>query len=180
MKKYKFIGMAARMVPDKLHSLLIEIVFENKFFFMKNKIKILFAGDGFEIQKLKKLVKEKRLDDIIFFNGRLNEKMLVLWFRKLFLYIHLSKDETTSTSILQAMAMSLPIIASNISGNKNLNKSNNIILVDNDANIVFKKIKFLLKNSYKRKKLSNDARKIAVKYFSCEKMYINYERLFKN
>ena len=52
----------------------------------------------------------------------LNEK-LISWFKKLQIYLHLSKDETTSTSILQAMSMSLPIIASNVGGNKNFLKN---------------------------------------------------------
>ena len=52
------------------------------------------------------------------FDGFLSEDELILY-KKMKIYLHLSKDETTSTSILQAMSLSLPIIASNIGGNKN-------------------------------------------------------------
>ncbi len=182
MKKVKYIGMAARMVPDKLHNLLIDIVFLNKFFFVKNKIKILFAGDGINLKPLKKETKYKKLHNIIIFNGRLKEDDLIKWFRKLDTYIHLSKDETTSTSILQAMSMSLPVIASNIGGNQNLIKSinrvNNIILVNNDKDKIFKKIKYLVLNERIKKRVSDVSRKIVMKYYSCETMYQNYRKLF--
>ncbi len=182
MNKIKYIGMAARMVPDKLHELLIEVILSNKSFFTKKKIKILFAGDGLLLKSLKKKIKSNGLQNIIIFNGRLKEDDLIKWFKKLDIYIHLSKDETTSTSILQAMSMSLPVIASNIGGNKNLirsiNSINNIILVNNEVGKVYEKIKFLISNKNIRKKMSNVTRKIVVKYFSCETMYQNYQKLF--
>ena len=107
--------MAARVVPDKLQNLFIDIIYKNKSFFIKN-IKVLLAGDGILLKSLKLKVKNLELESLVFFSGRLNEDSLVDWFKKLDLYIHISKDETTSTSILQAMSMSLPIIASDIGG----------------------------------------------------------------
>jgi len=118
MKNTTYIGMAARMVPDKLHELLINLIFLNKSFFINNKIQILFAGDGLLLKSLKEKIEFMKLKKIIIFNGRLDEVDLIRWFKKLDIYIHLSKDETTSTSILQAMSIGKPIIASNIGGNK--------------------------------------------------------------
>ena len=103
----------------------------------------MFAGDGVNFEFLKNRIKYNKLENIIIFNGSLKEDDLIKWFRKLDIYIHLSKDETTSTSILQAMSMSLPVIASNIGGNKNLirsiNRVKNIILVNNDKDQIYKK-----------------------------------------
>tara|TARA_B100001250_G_C19568114_1_gene686434 strand:+ start:229 stop:777 length:549 start_codon:yes stop_codon:yes gene_type:complete len=182
MKKIKYIGMAARMVPDKLHNMLIDVIFSNKSFFINNKIRILFAGDGLLLKSHKEKVRYKKLQNIIIFNGKLKEDDLIKWFRKLDIYVHLSKDETTSTSILQAMSMSLPVIASNIGGNKNLIKSinsiNNIVLVNNETSKVYKKIKYLMLNKRLRLNMSNVSRKVVEKYYSCEKMYLKYQKLF--
>tara|TARA_B110000003_G_C16612946_1_gene520162 strand:+ start:903 stop:1451 length:549 start_codon:yes stop_codon:yes gene_type:complete len=182
MTKIKYIGMAARMVPDKHHELLIDVIFSNRSFFFNNKIKILFAGDGLLLKSLREKVKFKNLQNMIIFNNRLKEDDLIKWFRKLDIYVHLSKDETTSTSILQAMSMSLPVIASNIGGNKNLIKSidsiNNIILVNNESDKIYKKIRYLMLNTKIRKKMSIVSRKVVVKYYSCENMYKNYQKLF--
>ena len=106
----------------------------------------------------------------------------IIWFKKLKIYLQLSKDETNSTSILQSMSMSIPIIASNIGGNKNFlkkfNKEQNIILTKNDINYVFRLIKKLIINSKKRYNMSKLSRKTALKYYSSKKMFKEYEKLF--
>ena len=182
MKKIRYIGMAARIVPDKLQNLFVDIIYKNKSFFFKNNIRVLLAGDGILLKSLKLKVKNLELESLVFFSGRLNEESLVKWFKKLDLYVHISKDETTSTSILQAMSMSLPIIASDIGGNRNLVKSiksvKNMILVKNEVDKIFNKIEFLMINASLRKKMSIVSRKIVVKYFSCETMYRNYQKIF--
>ena len=175
--------MAARMVPDKLQELIIEMVNKNRSFFLKNNIKVLLAGDGLLFKSLKYKVKNLELTNLVYFCGRLNENALIAWYRKLDLYLHISKDETTSTSILQAMSMSLPIIASNIGGNRNLKKyiksTSNIILVNNEIDKIFNSISYLTLNLAIRKKMANVSRKIVVKYFSCQTMYENYQKLFR-
>lgn len=182
MKKKIYLGMAARMVPDKLHYLLLEIISENRLFFFENNIKFFFAGDGYLIKSLKKKVSDEKISKLTIFNGTLKEDDLIKWFRKIDIYIHLSKDETTSTSIIQAMSMATPIIASKIGGNKNLLKSKNnlknIILVNNNKHDVFIKIKQLINNKIKRKKMSKFARFIAEKFYSCERMFKEYKKLF--
>jgi colanic acid/amylovoran biosynthesis glycosyltransferase len=182
MKKTLNLGMAARMVPDKHHELLIDVIIENKKSFMKYNVKTLFAGEGFLKDNLIRKVENNRINDLIIFSGSLKERELINWFKKLDIYIHLSKDETTSTSILQAMSMSLPIIASKIGGNINLLKKvkdeRNMFLVNNNQDDVFIKIKNLIKNKSKRLKMSKFARLTAERYFSCERMFKNYQKLF--
>lgn len=182
MNKFIYLGMAARMVPDKLHDLFLNIILDNKKFFDLNKIKVLLAGDGISKNTLQEKTKHKNLNNIVIFNGSLRETDLINWFKKIDIYIHLSKDETTSTSILQAMSMSLPVIASDIGGNRNLRKSikniNNITLVKNNKIDVFAKIKHLIINKEKRVKMSKIARITAEKYYSCERMFKDYQKLF--
>ncbi len=174
--------MAARIVPDKLHELLINLVFTNKSFFINNKIRILFAGDGLLLKSLKEKIKFMKLKKIIIFNGQLDEVNLIKWFKKLDIYIHLSKDETTSTAILQAMSIGMPIIASNIGGNKKLlkvkNNLNNIFLVDNDINKIFKILNKFISQKSKFIKISKFTRLMAIKYFSHTQMFEKYEKLF--
>lgn len=182
MKKIINLGMAARMVPDKHHELLIDVIIENKKNFIKHNTKILFAGKGLLKDSLVRKVKNNKINNVIIFSGSLKEKELIKWFKKLDIYIHLSKDETTSTSILQAMSMSLPIIASNVGGNTNLLKTvkneKNIFLVDNNKHDIFVKIISLIKNKSKRLKMSKISRLTAERYFSCERMFKNYQKLF--
>ena len=119
---------------------------------------------------------------MIVLRGNLNEKEIIKWFKKLDIYIHISKDETSSTSILQAMSMGIPIIASNVGGNKMLlktyKKKKNILLVENDNIKIFHLLKICILKKNKMKEISSFARQSAIKYFSNTKMFDMYEKLF--
>lgn len=56
------------------------------------------------------------LEGIISLPGYLGEQALRDWFGDLDLYVHASDGETLSTSLLQAMAMGLPILDSDVPG----------------------------------------------------------------
>ena len=131
-----------------------------------------------------KYVIKNKLSKYIVFSGALNEKETINWFKKLDFYIHLSKDETSSTSILQALSMSLPVIASNNFGNRNLrkkiNNNYNLILTENNVKIIHKNIFYLINNFENIKKLRINSRKSIFKYFNYIKMFKNYEKLFYN
>ena len=176
------IGMAARFVEDKLQNLLIDIFYENIKFFKEKNCILQLAGNGKTYNDIKKKIKLYNLEDVIILNGNLNENEIIKWFKKINIYIHLSKDETTSTSILQAMSIGIPIIASNIGGNKMLLKSKNnkrnILLVDNNKNKIFNLLKNCILKKKKMKELSKFARKMAIKYFSHTRMFDMYEKLF--
>ena len=143
---------------------------------------MIFAGSGDTEKSLKKYVKTHNLEKYIKFYGNLSEDETIKWFSKLDVYLQISEDETTSTSILQAMSMNLPIIASNIGGNKKLkkkfNQSNNITLVENNEKEILKKIIYLKKNPILRASIGKSARIGIKKNFNFIKMFNNYEKKF--
>ena len=89
---------------------------------MKHNINLLLAGDG-PTKKIKTNINNYGLNKIISFQGNLDQKSMKKWFNKLNLYIHVSRDETSSTSILQALSSGLPVLASNVGGNAGLRKN---------------------------------------------------------
>ena len=182
MNKIIYLGMAARMTSDKCHDLVIKMINENKDYFYKNNIKFMFAGNGILYEELKKKVDDLKISSLVLFSGLLSENEMIKWYKKLTTYIHISKDETTSTSILQAMSMSLPVIASNIGGNKNLLKKihnkNNIILCNNDINKIFNNIKLVIFDKKKLKTMALLSRKTVEKFFSNDVMFKKYKKLF--
>ncbi len=114
----KFIGMAARITSIKDHFNLIkafkQIVKTNPSWQLK------IAGTGDQLEKIKALVRSEKLGNHVHFLGLLGEEELISFYQSLTIYIHATKGETLSTSILQAMACELPIIASDITNNKPL------------------------------------------------------------
>ena len=182
-KRYSFYcGMAGRFVEAKKQLLLINIIKNNLEKIKFHRIQMIFAGSGDTEKSLKKYVKTHNLEKYIKFYGNLSEDETIKWFSKLDVYLQISEDETTSTSILQAMSMNLPIIASNIGGNKKLkkkfNQSNNITLVENNEKEILKKIIYLKKNPILRASIGKSARLGIKKNFNFIKMFNNYEKKF--
>ena len=98
------------------------------------------------------------------------------------LYLHLSKDETSSTSILQALSSGLPVISSNVGGNFGLRKKykgvDNIVLVDNNIDKIYFKIIKIYQSLDLQKKMSQSARRSIDLHFNYEQMFKKYSKLF--
>ena len=173
-KNKLIVGMAARMTSDKRQDLLIDMVHSYKKFFNEKKIFFSLIGVGVSLKKHRRHVVNSGLEKIITLPGYLDEKNIIRWFKNLDIYIHISDDETTSTSILQAMSMSLPIICSDVDGNKMLNKNNNLLIVPNNKKKIFSKLKYLLNNQKLRKYLGKNSRKIVETQYNAENLFEKY------
>lgn len=173
-KNKLIIGMAARMTKDKRHDLIIDMVNSHKNFFIKKNIFFTLIGIGVSLKNHQRHVIENGLEKIISMPGYLDEKNIIKWFKNLDIYIHISDDETTSTSILQAMSMSLPIICSDVDGNKMLNKNNNLLFVPNNKDKIFTKLNYLLNDKKLRKKLGKNSRKIVEAHYNAENLFDKY------
>jgi glycosyltransferase involved in cell wall biosynthesis len=114
------IGMASRMTDIKRHDLLIDAIalLDNKH--GHERWRLSLAGDGDTLVALRAKATALQLDDLVSFHGYLGEEALGRWFRTLDIYAHASAGETLSTSLLQAMAMGLPIVGSDVPGISNL------------------------------------------------------------
>ena len=85
----------------------------------KNKnIKLFICGVGPEQKKLEKLIQKLKLKDRVFLLGFRNDVKELLGAMDIFLIT--SKQEGIPRSTMEAMASSLPCVASNIRGNKDL------------------------------------------------------------
>ena len=107
------IGMVARFKREKDHASVIQAV--------KNladkgyKVKLLFAGDGRERERLEDLVKSKNLQDRVVFLGNVQDVREALIAFDVFVLASIAV-ETFSNAALEAMSMSKPVILSDISG----------------------------------------------------------------
>ena len=177
MEKKIRIGMAARFVNDKKQSLIIDTIIKNKNFFEKNNFLLTLAGSGYNLNILKKKVHLNKLDHLIKFEGNLDEKQLIKWFQNIDIYFHISKAESTSTVILQALSMCNPIFASKIEGNvqlKDFTRSKNLFLINNDHLSILKSFKYIIKNRTILKKMSLNIRKNYVNKININNLFKDY------
>lgn len=183
-KKIFTIGMAARFVNDKYQKNLINVFANNINFFKKNNIILKLAGNGDTLNACKQIVNERKISENVIFDGSLGKKKLNKWFQEIDLYIHLSKGETSSTSILQALSNGLPIVCTKIEGNLNLlryyKQTPNLYFTNNSEKSIFKNIKLLFENKVLQFKLGNSAHQSVKKYFNIEKMFDEYYKVIKS
>ena len=127
--KFKIISVG-RISPIKNYEIMInaaEILKDKKFNF---EIKIVGApileNDKIYFQKLKNLIKEKKLDNVIKFVGHISNKDIVEFYQKGDLFINLSDTGSMDKAVLEAMAFGLKILTSN-EAFKDVLKEDNIV-----------------------------------------------------
>jgi glycosyltransferase involved in cell wall biosynthesis len=114
------LGMAARFSFSKRQDLLVAVLERLAVLRPALEVQLRFAGDGSETERVQALAQASPSEPHIRFNGLLSEEAVAPWLRELDIYVHATEGETLSTSLLQAMATALPIVASDIAGVRNL------------------------------------------------------------
>ncbi len=176
-KKTTIIGMASRINSLKRHDLIVDSLQSSSL--KKENLKCIFAGSGENIYQLKKKIKN---NNKFKFSGVLNSKDLKKWYQSLDFYIQATNGEGHSTSILQAMGMNLPILASNVTGIKNFlyPKRNIGITFENNQNSLVSKLKFILKMSNNKKKIIiTSQKKYLLENFTENKLLESYKKIIE-
>lgn len=172
------IGTVARVAPQKNWKNSLKLIQ-----YLKKQsidVKFLWIGDGPEFEKLKINIKKMKLENSFILLGNRNDVEEIL--ENLDIFILLTNWEGLPISIIEAMHKGLPIIASNVGGNKELvfNNKNGYLIQDND-NIEFigNKVISILKDKELQKKLGLNSKKLADKYFSEKVMVEKYREIFE-
>ncbi|KKR82047.1 MAG: Glycosyltransferase [Parcubacteria group bacterium GW2011_GWD2_40_9] len=127
--KFKIITVSRIAEVKNLH-LLIETagILKNRDFNFEIKIAgaPILESDQIYFEKLKNLIKEKKLGDIIEFIGPISNKDIAEFYQSGNLFINLSDTGSLDKAILEAMACGLKILTSN-EAFKNILKEDNIV-----------------------------------------------------
>jgi GalNAc-alpha-(1->4)-GalNAc-alpha-(1->3)-diNAcBac-PP-undecaprenol alpha-1,4-N-acetyl-D-galactosaminyltransferase len=140
---------------------------------IKPGINLVFYGDGDDMEEIKKMVLDIGLNDNVIFAGKVKNIETVL--QKSMIYVSTSDYEGISNSLIEAMALGLPVIATDSSpGGARLlikNMENGIIVPRGDIEKLADSILFLLNNPEYSDKLGKNAQKIIQTY--CPEKIIN-------
>ncbi|MBI96629.1 hypothetical protein CL656_05735 [bacterium] len=119
-------------------------------------INLTIIGDGYYFKTIREYINKLKFNSFISLPGRIDN--VSYYYEKSDIYCQLSMNEGCSHSILEAMSNSLPVIAGNYSGNKEiiLNKENGI-LVHNNIDEVCSAIRELIKDKLFTKKICENA-----------------------
>ncbi|MDP8313977.1 MAG: glycosyltransferase family 4 protein [Candidatus Celaenobacter antarcticus] len=177
-KKDIIIGSICRFSEQKniinMIKTAIEIVEKN------NKIKFVFLGDGELWSEAEKLVQEKNLTSKILLPGwTTNVRNWLLLFD---IYVLYSRWEGLSLSILEAMSVGLPIIASDIKGNNELvqNGYNGFLIKIDDKTLLAQKILSLSTHYKIRNEMGKKSLVLVKNIFSLKLFLDSYNNLYNN
>jgi len=138
------------------------------------------VGGGQLLQKLKQIVSEKNLANIIEFTGRIDAEDMPQVYRQNDIFISASSAEGMSNAMLEAMASSLPIITTRCEGTEELIADNGLVVENANAEEIAKAVKTLVDDRQLYKQMSIAARRQAEKFTwsrAAEKYLTLYERL---
>jgi L-malate glycosyltransferase len=125
------IGMQSRIVDIKDHKTLILAISALKDQPYFHKLELHIAGEGPCLNNLIQLTLDIGIEQKVKFHGMLDQKNLIAFMKHLNIYVHATLGETMSTSIMQAQACGLAIIASDVPGVNNMieNYKNGILVM---------------------------------------------------
>jgi glycosyltransferase involved in cell wall biosynthesis len=148
-RKYpKQIIFAGRLSREKGVDLLIEIAQK-----LSSEIDLIILGSGPEEKRIQDLVKTQKN---IHFLGYQNKQKTISLIRGSDILIQPSLNEGISSTILEAMACNIPIIATNVGGNKELINDQTGLLADSSSEFL-DKIQYVLSNKLKFETIVNNA-----------------------
>lgn len=140
--------------------LLIEsfAILVNKYKFINVQLQIV--GTGSEYNRLLNLAKDLGVVDRVVFHGYMNNTHIPSILEGFHIFIALSRRESFGVSILEAMAMSLPVVVSNADGPSEIvvNGFNGYIVNDGDPVNVAKVIGVLINNENLRLTMGKNGR----------------------
>lgn len=134
---------------------------------------LFFAGQGVEMEKLRRLTTDFALDDSVKFLGYVDEKLKAICYKAcdIFCLPSTMMTECYPLSILEAMASGIPVIASDIGGISDIieNGKTGILVEPNNGEHLEHQLSFLLQNPDTRKDLSENALN-TIKNYTWEKI----------
>ena len=176
-RKILHILWCGRMHPDK-NPLLFCMIAE----ILKDKLEFIIdvVGDGTELQKVKRVAAAKRLEEKINFHGF--QKNTLQFYQNADIYLLTSDTDAMPNTVLEAMAATLPVVATNVNGVPVLVKDGESALLypAHDAQKGAEAILKLAEDLSLRTFLGENARKRADELFSEQVAVRKYEELFSD
>ena len=136
------------------------------------------VGEGSLSSDLKKMAKDLKLKNVKFV-GRKDDKELLNYYKRSDVFVLPSEREGMPLVLLEAMAMGLPIIATNVTGSRDVvkNGKNGYLVPFGNVKSFRSSLLKIKSNESTYKKLSQTSRKMADKY-SWEKISGQFEKLY--
>jgi len=148
----------------------------------RSDVRFIIAGKGRDFNKLKKKIKKIGLQDKFILTGQVNKNQLVKLYQNATIFILPSYHEGLPSVVLEAMSCGLPVIVTDVRGNRELisNGETGIVIPPRSPKKMAKTISTLLDDGKLRKKLGENARKIIEKNYTWDKISNKFLECYKS
>lgn len=146
----------------------------------KHRAHLFFVGDGSIKNTLKKQCKDLGICGSVKFLGMVDDVPAML--KVADIYVQPSLNEGLPNSVLEAMSMGLPIVATKISGNEDIviEGENGFLVPPKDSNCLENALLKLIENQSLRKKMGRRSRTIIEENYAFEKVVNKLENIYSN
>ncbi len=148
------------LIPLKRVDVAIKALFELPEYF-----RLFIVGDGPEMENLRALAFRLKVHERVFFEGRKPHAQIPSYLSRSHALLLLSESEGRANVVLEALAAGVPVIASDIPGNRELiiDGENGIIVPVNDHKSVANAINYLFKDEKRWQAMSKKAKEFVIK-----------------
>ena len=141
--------------------------------------KCILVGEGQDREYFESLVRRYGLSDRVLFTGRVSDEKLIWLYTNSDIFVLPSLSEGCSTSILEAMYFGLPVIATNIPGNRDHFKDVAILVPPKNEKELTKAILLLIENEELKKYLAKKGRQLINTEYTWDKISKRYEEIYQ-
>lgn len=128
-----------------------------------DQARLLIVGDGNEKKSLEDLVQGLGIKDKVEFAGAIAHENVLAYYQRANIFVLPSLNEGMSNVMLEALAVGLPVVATDTGGTKELltNNVNGLVVKMKDSNDLAEKIEKLILSPELEKTMSLESRKLA-------------------
>jgi glycosyltransferase involved in cell wall biosynthesis len=140
--------------------------------------KVVIVGDGPERARLVALARDLRLSERLIWLG--SRKDVGGWLAAMDIFVHTADFEGMPNAVMEAMAMALPVVASNVDGNRELIRIgvSGYLVSPGDACAFAEQIQQLVDNPDHAREVGKKAHHEVLERFSMARMVRAYDQLF--
>jgi len=147
--------------------------------YLNRPAKVILVGIEQDDQ-LKSIIQEYTIPHQVYFEGHVPSEQALNYILLFRIYVLCSVTEGLSQSLLEAMYLKVPVIATNASGNNDLidDGVNGLLFENNDVKQLAKKIERLERDEVLRMAFTEQAHRKVLNQFTIEATLGHYERFF--
>ena len=172
------VGTVAQFRPEKNYNIFLKAIKKVKG--TVRNLKVIAIGSGETMEASRKYCMDNGLNDIVFFAGQINDIGKYISVMDVSCLVP-GSNEGFSNSILEKMAMSKPLVVTDIGGNAEavVDGENGIVIPPLDSQKLADAIVHLYKNPSIREKMGRKSRERVEKLFTLEQMIRAYEEFYE-